>query len=124
MLNISCMLTVRQIENRTKGVTRRCGWLKLKAGDLLRVIVKGQGLKRGERIKGLAFIRVMNVRREPLRAMLDDIAYGRAEVEREGFGAMSPAGFVTMFCGSHKGCTPDTEITRIEFQYIPGGRLS
>lgn len=56
--------------------------------------------------------------------MTDDVAYGRVEVEREGFGVMSPAGFVTMFCGSHKGCTPDTEITRIEFQYIPGGRLS
>lgn len=60
MRNISCMLTVRQIENRTKGVTRRNGWKHLRAGDLLCIIVKGQGLKRGERIRRLAIVRVMS----------------------------------------------------------------
>ena len=57
---------------------------------------------------------VVDVRREPLRAMTDDMAYGWDEVRREGFPGMTPAGFVKMFCGSHVGCTPDTIITRID----------
>lgn len=64
---------------------------------------------------------VVSVRREPLRAMTDDLDYGFLECELEGFGAHPdykwPSSFVAMFCTSHRGCTPETTVTRIEFSY-------
>lgn len=61
------------------------------------------------------------VRREPLRAMLDDLDYGFRECELEGFGTHPdyrwPSAFVAMFCATHKGCTPETMVTRLEFAY-------
>lgn len=115
---ISFQLTQRQILARTKNVTRRAGWLSLKAGDRLQAVEKGMGLKRGETVKRLALLRVVNVRRELMRRMMDVVVYGRAECVREGFPEMTPAEFVAFFCASHRGCTPETEITRIEFVYL------
>lgn len=80
------------------------------------------GLKAGEKVVRLAMIRVVDVRVEPLRRMLDDLDYGFDECTKEGFGGHAslqyPSEFVSFFCGSHKGCTPDTEVTRIEFEYL------
>ncbi len=54
--------------------------------------------------------------------MLDDADYGFRECELEGFGEHPyfrwPSEFVEMFCKTHKGCTPETEVTRIEFEYV------
>jgi hypothetical protein len=122
MRNISFMLTQKQILARTKTVTRRVGWAKLKEGDLLRGVEKGMGLKAGEKVRLLATIRVVSVRAEPLSAMTADLDYGRAECEKEGFGDHAtlswPSPFVEFFCGSHRGCTPDTVVSRIEFEYV------
>lgn len=122
MRNISFMLTTQQVRDRTKTVTRRLGWLTLRPGDRLRGVEKAMGLKKGEKVKPLATIRVVNVRTEPLSAMISDTDYGLAECEREGFGDHPslrwPGEFVTFFCASHRGCTPDTLITRIEFEYV------
>lgn len=98
------------------------GWLNLKPGELLSPVRKGMGLRPGEQIERLrAPIRVVSVRREPLRRMSDDIEYGIDECRLEGFGDHRvycwPSMFVEFFCGSHKGCTPDTVVTRIEFEY-------
>jgi len=70
MKNISFMLTTAQILARTKHVTRRMGWLKLKEGELLQGVEKGQGLKPGEKIKKLAVIKTVSVRRECLGRMI------------------------------------------------------
>lgn len=118
MRNISFALTKDQIRGRTKTVTRRNGWDFVKPGDLLQGVEKCQGLKKGETVKPLSVIRVVGVTREQLRRMTDDPAYGATECEREGFPEMTPAQFVEMFCRSHRGCTPDSEITRIEFGYV------
>ena len=122
MRNISFMLTRPQVLARTKTVTRRLGWRNLKRGDLLSGVEKGMGLKAGEKVVRLATIRVVDVRVEPLRLMLDDLDYGFEECAKEGFGDHAslryPSEFVPFFCGSHKGCTPDTEVTRIEFEYL------
>lgn len=116
------MLTQQQIRTRTKTVTRRVGWEKLKAGELLRGVEKGMGLKAGEKIAPLATIRVLSARRELLSAMTADPAYGVEECVKEGFGEHPtlrwPSEFVQFFCGSHRGCTPDTVVTRIEFEYV------
>jgi hypothetical protein len=122
MRNISFMLTQQQIRARTKTVTRRVGWGALKAGDMLRGVEKGMGLKAGEKVKPLATIRVVSVRAEPLSAMTANLDYGFDECAKEGFGEDPslrwPSEFVKFFCGSHRGCTPDTVVTRIEFEYV------
>ena len=118
MRNMSFALTVEQIQNGTKFVTRRLGWLHLKPGDMLRPVRKCMGLKPGEKIEALRDpVRVVGVRREALRAMLDSQEYGNDECNFEGFPNLTPAQFVDMFCASHKPCTPETVVTRIEFEY-------
>ena len=116
---MSFALTTAQVLDQSKDVTRRMGWLKLKPGDMIQPVKKCMGLKPGEKIEKLGPpVRVVSVRREPLRAITDDAKkYGRHECVREGFGHLSPCQFVNMFCDTHKGCTPDTVITRIEFAY-------
>lgn len=118
MRNISCALTTPQILAKSKDVTRRMGWLHLKPGDLIQPVKKCMGLKPGEKIERLGPpVRVVSVRRERLSYLTYNPAYGIDECRREGFPTMEPAEFVDFFCATHKGCTPDTEITRIEFTY-------
>ncbi len=111
MRHISFALTTPQILNRSKTVTRRLGWRNLKPGTLLQAVEKGQGLKKGEKVKRLAIIRVERVRRQPLRAI------DKVDCIREGFPELTAAEFVEMFC-KHNGCTPDAEVTRLEFSYV------
>ncbi|AQW28677.1 hypothetical protein B0B51_00650 [blood disease bacterium A2-HR MARDI] len=122
MRNMSFALTTDQIMEGTKTVTRRLGWLNLKPGDKLRPVRKCMGLRPGEKLDVLRDpLTVVSVRREPLRAMTDDLDYGFLECELEGFGTHPdykwPSSFVAMFCASHRGCTPETTVTRIEFSY-------
>lgn len=121
MRNMSFALTTEQIMAGTKDVTRRLGWQFLKVGELLRPVRKCMGLRPGEKIVVLTDpLRVVDVRRELLRRMIDEIEYGYEECRREGFGGhpeyKHPNLFVAMFCATHKGCTPDTVITRIELE--------
>jgi hypothetical protein len=117
--NISFMLTTQQFVDGTKDVTRRMGWGFLCAGDLLMAVEKSQGLGKGGKVKRLGLIQVVQVSLEPLRRMFDDRAYGNAEIIREGFPLMTVKGFIEMFCNSHKKCTPESIVTRIEFVRLP-----
>jgi hypothetical protein len=112
MRNMSFMLTTQQILDGSKTVTRRDSWIFLKPGDVVRAVRKCRGLRPGEKIEPLRVIEIALVSREPLSAITSD------EVTREGFPNMSREEFIAMFCASHKGCTPETEITRIEFRYV------
>jgi hypothetical protein len=49
--------------------------------------------------------------------MLDDPAYGTIECVLEGFPDLTPSEFVRMFCESHKGCTRESVVNRIEFMF-------
>lgn len=118
MRNISFSLTTPQFRARSKSVTRRLGWLTVKPGDRLMGCEKCRGLKPGEPLVRLGEIEVLNVRREPLRRMAEDVDYGEAECIREGFPDLEPWEFVVMFIDSHKGCAPETTVTRIEFRYV------
>ncbi len=118
MRNMSFALTEQQVLDRIKGVTRRMGWLMLQPGHLVQPVRKGMGLQPGEKIVRLGPpIRIVSAHREPLRKMLDDIGYGSRECVLEGFVKMHPVDFVEMFCKTHRGCAPQTIITRIEFSY-------
>lgn len=122
MRNMSFALTTTQIMEGTKTVTRRLGWLNLKPGQQIRPVRKCMGLRPGEKLDVLRDpLTVVSVRREILSAMLSDIEYGFRECALEGFGEHPdyrwPSQFVEMFCSTHKGCTPETLVTRIEFAY-------
>lgn len=119
MRNMSFALTTDQIRDQTKTVTRRRGWLNLKAGDMVLPVKKCMGLKPGEKFEPLRGpLRVVSVRRESLWEMWLDPEYGDAECKREGFPNMTPLDFIDMFCASNKGCTRGSVVTRIEFEYV------
>ncbi len=109
---MSFSLTERQLVCGTKTVTRRLGWRTLKAGDELLAVDKCMGLKKGQRQRVLAKIRVVGVRREPVSDATE------TEARLEGFPHMTAGEFVRFFCRSMK-CEPTTEITRIEFVRVP-----
>lgn len=114
MRNISFAMTTKQIENRTKTVTRRFGWWGVKPGTMLRAVEKGMGLKKGEKVRELAEICVVCPRPE----RLGDIT--QEDVILEGFPEMTPDQFVEMFCKAHasRKVTGDTVVNRIQFKYV------
>jgi len=116
--NISFLLTTSQVLNQSKTVTRRLGWTNLQPGTQLQACRKCMGLRKGEQVEKLTVITVTDVRREPLRRLIDDPSYGRAEATAEGFPDLDGPGFVAMFC-QHMRVSPDDEVTRIEFAYSP-----
>lgn len=108
---MSFSATTPQVLARTKTVTRRLGWASLKAGEFVQAIEKGQGLKKGERARRLAVLRIASVRRERLDAIRE------TDVVLEGFPQLSRRSFVDMFRDLN-GCGPDVEVTRIAFEYV------
>jgi hypothetical protein len=112
MRAISFSLTERQFLDGTKDVTRRQGWRRIKVGDKLRGVRKAMGLKKGEKQVVLGVIEVL----EKDLVRLDTIT--KRDVIREGFPNMTPRQFVQMYCDNHKGCKPDSEVTRIVFRRI------
>jgi hypothetical protein len=113
----SVSLTERQVRDRTKTVTRRVGWLMLRVGDQLTLCRKVMGRRPGEPLERIVTVKVTAVRRERLDAITV------ADVAAEGF-EMTPAEFVSFFCGTHKGCLPSNEVTRIEWRYLDGPAIS
>lgn len=119
MRHMSFALTTEQMLAKTKTVTRRRrAWYDLKPGTLLQAIEKGQGLRKGEKVRKLGVIRVVSVTQERLSHLIGT-SYGDAEATREGFQTMSGEQFVAMFC-EHSGCTSGEIVTRIEFEHVEG----
>jgi hypothetical protein len=101
----------------TKTVTRRIGWLFATKNMRLRVVQKARGLSKGEHVKTLGYIELVNVRREPLELMLLYPHYGTLECKREGFSHFSPKQFVDMLCEVHD-IDPRTYVTRMQYRKI------
>lgn len=72
---ISFAKTADQVKAKQKTVTRREGWEWLEAGTLLKPVDKVMGFEKGESPQPLfddgTLIRVADVRREPLNAIID-----------------------------------------------------
>lgn len=111
---MSVSLTSDQVRARTKTVTRRVGWLMLEVGDELTLCQKVMGRRAGEPLDRIVNVEVTSVSRERLDAITRD------DVIAEGFPGMTPAEFVAFFCRTHHGCSPETEVTRIEWLYLDG----
>lgn len=128
---MSCAQTEQAVLDETKDVTRRLGWWcdrngrrLLVPGDELTLVRKAMGRKPGEPLVRLAQVRVVSVKREPLRRITDD------EVRREGvarevcdwaynapdLGSLGEA-FVAWYCETFK-CGGDVDVTRIEWEYL------
>jgi hypothetical protein len=113
MRNMSFSLTTEQMYADTKYVTRRLGWDFLKPGDVVCAIEKGQGLKKGEKVKRISLIEIIRVRKECLL----DIVSDPDDVKREGFPHMSVFHFIDMFMQAN-GCPSSQMVNRIEFKRI------
>lgn len=135
-MNIPFSATIKQARGHTKFVSRRVDkslrLSKMNPGRILQGIEKGQGIKKGEHVVKLDKIVILKVSREPL----DDIIkrpvreipiriinqYQNrtylSETVLEGFPELTPVQFVDTFCRINPKCTPDTEITRLLFDYI------
>lgn len=116
-MNISFSLTTPQIRDQTKTVTRRLGWSNLKPGQRLVAIEKGQGLKKGEKVKRITIIEVVSNAPEPLNNIILIGISGFAECRLEGFPKLEPLQFVVMFC-QHNKCNEFQTVNRIEFRYL------
>jgi len=110
-MNMSFMLTKDQIKQKTKTVTRRLGWKKLKTGTIINACEKCQGLKKGEKVNVICRIRITDVRQEQLNKITND------DCTREGFPHMTPSEFIQMF-KTHMKCEDTEIVSRIEFEYI------
>ena len=109
---MSVALTEPQVRDRSKTVTRRAGWLMLKPGDRLQLCRKVMGRKKGEPLVRVANVEVVSVRREPLGEITEP------DIRREGFPTWTVEMFVAFFISTHKGCTAETDVTRIAWKYI------
>lgn len=114
---MSVALTESAVRNRLKTVTRRLGWKFLKPGDRLTLCRKVMGRRAAdgtvEPLNRIVDVEVVSVRREKL----GDIS--AADVAYEGFMHWNRAQFIAFFCGAMK-CSPETEVTRIEWRYLDG----
>lgn len=116
MRHMSFALTTEQVRRQEKTVTRRLGWRFATVGMVVQPIVKGQGLKKGERVETVGGpIRFVRVDRVPLNG--PTLTFG--DVSREGFHGMGPSEFIEMFCKHNRPCQPLWLVTRIEFEYLP-----
>lgn len=120
MRRMSFALTTKQMRERKKWVTRRTGWANVKPGTVILAVTKTMGLKKGERAEVLGTIRVRSVRREELGALFQ-LPYGEEEMELEGFPGRDPGEFVAWLCRRSPGVTPQTVVSRIEFEHLDVG---
>ncbi len=113
MKYMSFALTVDQMRNQKKTVTRRLGWKNAKPGDRVMAVEKYRGIRKEDRVE-IGVIEFVSVTRESL--VTSAIGW-RLDMDREGFPDMDPSEFVTMFC-RHMRCGPYDEITRIAFRFV------
>ena len=113
--NMSFAMTVEQVRDQSKTVTRRQSWDSLKPGTLLQPVVKGMGLKKGEKVEKIGgLIRVYSIQKDRIA----DIS--RDDVIREGFPGISNLEFIEMYCQANK-VKPSDVCNRIEFEYVNEG---
>ena len=110
---MSVAYTEPQVRDRSKTVTRRLGWKFLKVGDTITLCRKVMGRKKGEPLVRICDVEIVSVERQPL----SDVRLEMDGPRLEGFPYYSPGAFVEFFC-RHMKCTPDTEVTRIEWRYL------
>lgn len=118
---MSVAYTEHAVVERRKLVTRRLGWRNVRVGERLQLCRKVMGRKRGEPLVRVAVVEVVEVRREPLLALLMDETYGANEMELEGFPGLGPDEFVQRYFVEAQRVGPECEVTRIRWRYVEEG---
>jgi hypothetical protein len=114
MRNMSFALTTDQVRRRQKTVTRRNGWTRAKAGDVVQPVVKCQGIPKGGHVEKIGGpIRFLAVH----RVVLGDIT--PQDVHREGFPNLTTREFIAFYKRANGG-RRDQVVTRIQFEYLEG----
>lgn len=106
--NMSFSLTKEQVLKKTKTVTRRQGWDKLKIGEIVQPVEKCMGFKR-KRLGGR--IRITSFSKE----LIENASH--ADLVREGFTNYTVPEYVDMYCKAN-GCQPTDTCNLIEFEYL------
>lgn len=118
---LSVSKTIPQCRAGTKTVSRRVNWLHARVGMQLMLVEKGQGLKPGESIVRIRPVELIDVRREPINRLIDDLEYGRRECVLEGFPPphekSDPLVFYQFFC-DFSGLIYGDDVTRLEWVYL------
>lgn len=117
--------TTDAVRARTKTVTRRTGWLMLKAGDRLTLCEKVMGRRKGDPLVRICDVEVVDVRREKVWDITEaDIAAEGVPVDDGRFGEVytdtgqpTPLAWIEWFCEA-MGVRPDDDVTRIEWRYL------
>lgn len=109
---MSVSLTEDAVVSMIKTETRRLGWKFAKVGDTLTLCRKVMGRKKGEPLIRLAEVEIVGKRTEKLCDITEH------DVVAEGLAPMTPYDFVEFFCATHKGATPYTPITVIQWKYL------
>ena len=119
---MSVAFTEDAVRARRKTVTRRNGWLFAQPGDQIALCRKVMGRKKGEPLDIITTVEIIDVRREPLNAMLDDLDYGFTETTLEGFPEGHPehfpSHFVEKFFLNAQRMKPTDHVTRIQWRYL------
>jgi len=129
---MSVAYTEDAVRAKRKTVTRRAGWTALRPGTELDLCRKVLGRRKGDPLVRIARVCVIDVRRERLDQITDD------DARREGFtdedfthppwggdglyrldAINTPALWFILFFTHHMGGTPEQEVTRIEWEYLP-----
>lgn len=109
--NMSVAYTKDAVLKEAKDVTRRLGRWFVKPGDIVHLVNRTMGFKKGERPVRYKTVRIVSARPEPLNAITQE------ECRREGFPDLTPTEFVALF-SRHNKCSEDRVINRIEWQYV------
>lgn len=120
MSNMSFSATIEPVRSKVKRVTRRTGWSRLRAGDVVQPVERCMGIAKGEKVKPIGGpIRILSVKPEPLCSLLQDPEYAARELVLEGFGESDLDQFMRLLKRLNPGISPETEVKRIEFEYLP-----
>lgn len=110
MRHLSFSATIDQVLARTKTVTRRMRWGRLREGQVLLAVNKAMGLKPDTPRIRLGLVRVTSVRVEPLEAITAE------DVAAEGFPEWRPLDFIDFYAKTFR-VPPSALVRRIEFAY-------
>ena len=120
---MSVALTEPQVRDQSKTVTRRLGRKFLKQGDIVTLVRKSMGLRKGEKVVRICDVEVVRVRREPVWCITDEdivreaVPWDRFDELWADTNQATHGAWVRWFCRQMK-CTPCTEVTRIEWRYL------
>lgn len=114
MRNMSFFHTQEQYLDGSKTETTRKGWANLKPGEKFMGIEKGQGLKKGKKVKRLG--PSITLKNEPIK--INTNYYTQANVDAEGFPGLTPEEFINDILIAKCGFDPDGPGYRITFKRI------